>query len=173
MNQRDNTSTHEKHDAVDLYQQPEGHLAPLEERFTEALGCLDRGEHERADTLLRGILKEEPRLAEPRLELARLMLDRGDLLDAEEEAKEAIRLLEAGGQWNLDLPENVMLSLSHGLLGEVLRQRAESDEAVFGDEATFDDLTSRSLQHFNRAATLDPENEHAAYHAGVMAHRSS
>ena len=44
----------------------------LEKRFEEALEARRRGDVDDAAELLRGILKVEPRLAEPRLELAHL-----------------------------------------------------------------------------------------------------
>ena len=137
-------------------------------RFLQAIACMQRGENDRATQILRAILSVEPRLAEPRMEIARILLDGGQLREALGEAEEALRLLEAGGQWLEDLPEPVVLGLAHGLLAEILRQIADSDDVVFGDPKAFQALTRRSRRHFARAASLDPENHHASYHAFFM-----
>lgn len=126
---------------------------------------LQRGESDRAAPILRSILAVEPRLAEPRMEIARILLDSGRLREALGEAEEALRLLEAGGQWLDDLPEPVVLGLVHGLLAEILRQLADSDEVVFGERKTFEQLVRRARRHFAKAAQLDPENHHASFHA--------
>jgi hypothetical protein len=42
------------------------------------------------------------------------------------------------------------------LLGEILKERASSDEVVFGDPNVFTDLVSQSRAAFQRAAALDP-----------------
>lgn len=134
-------------------------------RFLAALERRRDGDVRGAEELLREILLAEPRLPEPRLELGHIYLEAGRMAEAESEIREGLRWLEQGGQWVDDLSEAQALSLAHGLLGEVLRVRSESDEAVFGDEEDFRKLVEESKKQFERAATLDPENEYAAHHA--------
>lgn len=138
-------------------------LANLSLRFQQGLRRLEGGDLDGAADLFRGVLREEPRLAEPRMELARMCLDTGQLEEAEEQIREAIRILETGGQWVDDLHEDVVQSLAHGLLGEILRQRADSDEMVFGAPERFKALMDEAGAAFRKAATLDPANAHAGY----------
>jgi tetratricopeptide (TPR) repeat protein len=136
----------------------EGHLGALGPRFFAALGLRSGGKVDAALEAFNEILRLEPRLAEPRMEIARIFLEMGRLEDAEAEIREAIRILEAGGQWTEDLPENVVLALAWSLLGEILKEKASTDEIVFGDAATFADLLDQSRFAFARAAELDPHD---------------
>lgn len=133
-------------------------LQSLQPRFMAALALRERGKVDEAVELLRGVLRDEPRLAEPRMELARIHLVAGRLEEAEAEAREAIRLLEAGGQWTDDLPEGVVQSIAWATLGEVLKERASTDEVVFGPEATFRELVEQSRAAYTRAHALDPSD---------------
>lgn len=143
-------------------------LDDLSTRFMAALRAKEAGKLDDAEDALRGILREEPRLAEPRLELARLLLDSDRLEDAEEHAREALMQLQAGNQWVDDLPDYVLLALAHGVLAETLRQRADQDEVIFGDPDAFKALLAESREHFNEAAKLDPSDEYASYYANFM-----
>lgn len=143
----------------------EPHLDGLDARFLGALESIRAGRVDQAAEELRAILKIEPRLAEPRLELGRLLLDAGQLDEAAEQASEAISILESGGQWVEDLPEEVVLSLAWDLRGEALRRTADQDEVVFGDPAEWTRLTEESQAAFKKAAELDPDNVHARYWA--------
>jgi thioredoxin-like negative regulator of GroEL len=133
----------------------------LEKRFEEALDARRRGDVDGAAELLRGILKIEPRLAEPRLELAHLLIETGQVEEAEEHAREAISVLEAGGRWTEELDDSQILSLAWSTLGEALRRRADDDAVVFGPAAAYEALVNESQSAFERAVGLDPENEHA------------
>lgn len=158
MSRPDSTSPH-----LAQLDEPEAHLAGLVERFREALRLRsEKNDIDGASEILREILRVEPRLAEPRMELARILLDVGQFGEAEEQAREAIRILEAGGQWTDDLPENVVLSLAWNILAEALRRRADTDEVVFGDPDEWRHLVALARQAFKRAAELDRTNEHAA-----------
>jgi tetratricopeptide (TPR) repeat protein len=134
----------------------EKHLAALGPRFMEGLKKRDDGKVDEALEIFREVLRAEPRLAEPRMEIARILLEMGKLDEAEEEAREAVRLLEIGAQWTEELPENVVLALAWALLGEVLKEKAQSDDVVFGDAQTFEELLGESRAAYARAADLDP-----------------
>lgn len=137
----------------------DAHLATLGPRFMAAIEQREKGRVDRALDELRAILKIEPRLPEPRMELSRIYLEQDRLDDAEAEIKEAIRLLELGGQWIEDVPESVVLSLAWALLGEILKEQASTDEVVFsGDEERFTELLKASRAAFSRAHALDPSD---------------
>lgn len=140
-------------------------LIELEPRFMRAIEAKDAGRIDAAEDELRAILRVEPRLAEPRMELARILLDTGRLEEAEEHAREALSQLESGGQWTDELPENVVLALSHALLAEVLRRRIEDDDVVFGSADRYQELLAESRTHFEAAAKHDPSDDYASYHA--------
>ena len=140
-------------------------LKELEDRFIQAVTQKDQGKLDDAEEAFREILRVEPRLPEPRLELARLLLDTDRLDEAEEHAREALQHLEAGGQWIDDLSEETVLALSHALLAEVLRRRADEDSVIFGDPETYKRLVAESRKHFETAAALDPSDEYSSYHA--------
>lgn len=135
----------------------------LQTRFQQALRAREEGDVDGAAELLRGVLRVEPRLAEPRLELAHILLSTQQLEEAEEHAREAVRILESGGQWTADIDEDTLLSLAYTTLGEALRVRADSDEVVFGDPEAFQALHSESRTAFLKASALDGSNEHAVY----------
>ncbi|MDP2311405.1 MAG: tetratricopeptide repeat protein [Pseudomonadota bacterium] len=141
---------------------PEAHLASLAPRFLAAIQKRAAGQVDAALEAFNDILKVEPRIAEPRMEIARIYLEMGRLEDAEAEAREAIRILELGGQWTEDLPENVVLAVAWALYGEILKEKASSDEVVFGDPATFASLLEQSRAAFARAAALDPTDTTSA-----------
>ena len=52
--------------------QPEEHLEGLGDQFMEAVRRMEKSDIDGAAELFRRILQKEPRLAEPRIELARL-----------------------------------------------------------------------------------------------------
>jgi len=117
--------------------QEEAQLHALGEKFMAAIQARNSGDLESAEASLRSIIRVEPRLPEPHMELGRLLLELGQLEEAESHAREAIEQLERGGQWTDELPEAVVLSIAFSLLGEVLRRRADSDEVVFGKPDLF------------------------------------
>lgn len=137
------------------------HLDGLDQRFLAALAARRQGDLDSAAELLLSILKVEPRLAEPHLELASILLDTDQVTEAELHADEAVRLLESGPPWTDDLPAPVLKSLAWGMLGEALRRQADSDAVVFGDPREFELLMGRARSAFSKAAALDPENAHA------------
>ena len=143
-------------------QKDEAHLAGLGEEFLKALEHRRAGQVDACRESLQEILAVEPRLPEPRMELSSIALEAGQLEEAEAQAEEAIRLLEADGQWTAEVAEEVLLSMAWSLLGEALRRQAEVDDVVFGDPAVFEQLTRRARSAFIKAEALDPDNDHAA-----------
>ena len=144
---------------ADLDAIPEAHLEGLGEQFLKALEVRNAGRVDEAVESLLSILRIEPRLAEPRLELGRIYLETGRLEEAEAEAREAIRILDAGGAWTEDVPEELLQAMGWALLGETLKEQASSDDVVFGDDPTrFSELLAQSRVAFARAAELDPSD---------------
>lgn len=143
----------------------EVHLDGLADRFMAALKARRNGQVDQAAELLRSILAAEPRLAEPHMELASIHLAVEQPELAVEHAREAVSLLEKGGQWTDDLPEHVVKSLSWNLLGESLKQVADQDSVVFGDAERWKTLMAEAKASFRRAAALDPDNQHASWSA--------
>jgi tetratricopeptide (TPR) repeat protein len=144
---------------------PEEHLEGLEALFLAALEARRKADFDQATKLLRKVLRREPRLAEPRLELAGLLMEAGQLDEATEQAREATRILDAGGQWTLDVPSHVMRSLAWDTLGEAIRRTADQDSVVFGDPEVWRGLMDEAKAAFRTAAELDPDNAHASYAA--------
>lgn len=144
--------------------------AELPHLFTSALEARRGGRVEEARDLLKELLRREPRLPEPHLELAHIHLEAGRVEDGEGHAREALRLLEAGGQWVEDVSEEVLRALAHTLVGEALRRRADADEVVFGDADVFARLLAESRRHFDEARRLDPDDayaDHQAFYLGL------
>ena len=149
----------------DVETQPEPHLAALGPRFLRGLALRNAGRIDEALGIFNQILSVEPRLPEPRLERGRIRLEMGQLEDAEADVREAIRVLESGGQWSEDVPENVVLALAWSLLGEIIKEKASTDDVVFGDEETFRGLIAQSRVAFARAAELDPTDNNSQINA--------
>lgn len=143
----------------------EDHLAPLAVRFLTALERRRAGQVDRAADDLRAILRVEPRLAEPHLELASIHLALEQPERGVDHAREAVRLLESGARWSEDLPEHVVKSLAYNLLGEALRKVADQDSVVFGDPEVWKGWMAEAKEAFRRAAALDPDNAHATWSA--------
>ena len=143
----------------------EAQLHALSEQFMAAIDARNAGNLENAETTLRGIIRVEPRLPEPHMELGRLLLEIGQLEEAESHAREAIEQLEKGGQWTDELPEPVVLSIACSLLGEVLRQRADSDEVVFGEPDLFLKLIEEAQTWFAKAASSDAGDTYSSHQA--------
>jgi len=143
----------------------EAELDALGDRFLDALKAKRDGQMDAAEDALRAILKIEPRLPEPRMELARILLDTDRLEEAEAQAREARQYLEDDGQWTEDLPTHTVLALCYALIAEILRRRADEDNIIFGDPDAFRAIVEESQQLFSKASELDPSDEYASYHA--------
>lgn len=141
------------------------HTQGLEKVFLQALKERRAGRLDQAVDLLREVIQGDPRLPEPHLELAHIHLEAERFELAEIEAREGLKWLQQGGQWVEDLPPNVVLSHAHDLLGQILQDKAATDEVVFGDESIFSDLLREAKGHFEKARDLDPKNDHANFNA--------
>lgn len=148
-------------------------LDRLGAQFSAALRDKDAGKVDQAEDAFREILRVEPRLPEPRMELARVLLDTDRMEEAEEHAREALTHLDAAGPWTEEIPENIIRGLAHALLAEILRRRADDDDVIFGDPIAFHDIVREAQHHFQKAHEYDPADEYASYHAfflGVRGH---
>jgi tetratricopeptide (TPR) repeat protein len=148
------------------HDEAESHLEGLGEQFLSGIQCLQKGDVDSAAEKFQRILHVEPRLAEPRIELARILLQTDQPKEAEAELREAIRILEAKGLWLDTLPEEQVKSIAFSLLGESLRCLAESDAVVFGDPEAWRSIVDEAHASFKKARDLDPKNSHADYWAG-------
>ena len=79
----------------ELHDQERATLDELAKKFLQALHDKDNGRLDEAEDALRDILQTEPRLPEPHMELARILVDSDRLTDAETHAREALEKLEA------------------------------------------------------------------------------
>ena len=140
-------------------------LDELGAQFMAAVHARNAGKLQEAEEALRAIIRVEPRLAEPHMELGRLLLDIGQLEEAEARAREALEQLERGGTWTDEIPEQVVLSVACSLLAEVLRRQADSDEIVFGDPERFRAMLEESQSWFAKAASADPEDAYSSHQA--------
>ena len=132
--------------------------ADSERAFMRAMELRRAGKGDEALRELEGIRRREPRYPEPHLEIGRILYEREQWEEAEAEVREAIRLLDLGGQWLDEIPEGAMQAMCWSLLGEVLKERAATDEVVFGDPEGFHALIRESRAAFERAAQLDPDD---------------
>ena len=144
---------------------PEPHLEGLGDEFMNAIKRMEKNDIDAAAEIFRRILEKEPRLAEPRIELARILIETRQISEAESEVREAIRILENGGQWLEELSEEQVQSVAYSLLAEILRTMAEEDEVVFGDPDKWRAIVDESHAAFRKARSLDPDNAHAEYWA--------
>jgi tetratricopeptide (TPR) repeat protein len=140
-------------------------LDALAAHFSAALGLVERGDIDRAEEAFLRILREEPRLPEPRMELARILLETERIADAEEHARLALSHLASGGRWTDALPPGVVESIAHALLAEILRRRLDEDDVIFGDPVAYRALIAESREHFETAHKLDPTDETSSYYA--------
>jgi tetratricopeptide (TPR) repeat protein len=150
------------------FDESEQHLEGLDAAFMDGVKRLESGNIDGAAEAFRRILKKEPRLAEPRIELARILVETGQLREAEAEIRESLRILEGGGLWLDSLPEDQVKSVAFGMLAEVLRRLAETDDVVFGDPEAWRAIVDESHAAFRKARELDPSNAHATYWAGGL-----
>lgn len=140
-------------------------LEELGQRFLAALKLKDSAKIDSAEDELRAILRTEPRLAEPRMELARILLDTDRLDEALEQGKEALEVLDKYGTWTEDIEENVVKAIAHATVAEILRRKADEDDVIFGEPEVFHAMVAEAKAHFEKAHALDPNEEMSSYYA--------
>jgi tetratricopeptide (TPR) repeat protein len=143
-------------------------LDALGSQYLDALELYRTNRLDRAEDALRGILRAEPRLAEPHLTLGRLLLDTARLEPAEDHTRTALEILGSDGQWTDEVPDHVVQSIAHAQLAEILRRRADDDDVIFGDPERFHAIVKESKEHFARAAELDPSDATSSFYAFFM-----
>lgn len=143
-------------------------MEALGKRFLQGMELKRNGALDDAEDVYRAITRIEPRLAEPHMELAHILLETDRLGEAEEHAREALEHLRRGGPWTDDLPAKTVESMCHALVAEVLRRRADEDDVIFGDPAVFKKMVDDAKHHFEEAARLDPSDATASYYATFM-----
>lgn len=139
-------------------------MAMLAERFEEAMGKRREGKDDEAKSLLRKLLELEPRLPEPRLELAHIAFRDNDLDDAEGHVRVAVERLREGGQWTAALPANELLAYALNFLGEILiaSTQAALDGEPKVDKDAYLTAWNEAAKVFNEAHELDPRDERIA-----------
>jgi len=140
-------------------------LDDLGKRFMAAMTLKNAGDVDGAEDLLRALVKAEPRLPEPHLELARLLLDTDRLAESETHAREGLSHLEQSGPWTDELPEHIVKGVGYALLAEILRRIADEDDVIFGDPDRFHALVEESKKHFQTASDLDSDDSYSSYYA--------
>jgi len=145
----------------DNMDEPEVHLQELGPQLEQALALRGAGKDEEAIVLLREILKAEPRLAEPRLELSHIAASASDWREAEAQARLAVDTLRGGGQWTLDLEANELLSFALNLLGEVVVRGLEEGDLLMTNRPEFVERWNEASGFFREALEGDNSNKDA------------
>ena len=143
----------------------EGHLEDLERAFFKAMQLRESGDEAGCAEALREILKAEPRLAEPRLELAHILLMENRFEEAEEHARLAATSLRAGGQWTKDVDPSALLSFALNMHGETIARHLEEGDLFLTDREQFEARWNSAAALFGEAAALDPNNAEARRNA--------
>ncbi len=143
----------------------DAHLIPLGRRLAEAMKLRSEGAADKALLVYHEILQVDPRLAEPRLELAHMAAEQEQWEEAEEQARAALDALRRGGQWTADVTESQLLSFAMNLLAEIIYRSVQDGDLIFRDEARFKARWNEAAGLFAEALRTDPENEDARYWA--------
>ena len=129
-------------------------IEPMQALFMAAMEHRQGGDARKSEICLLEIIKKEPRLPEPHLELAHIYLAQEQFEEARTHIEQAVQYLENGGQW-LDLPENEILTMAYLIQGEIYRSLADLDEVVFGEQAAYIDYVNRAKNAFKKANMID------------------
>jgi len=140
-------------------------LSDLEPKMRMAMAARDQGNDGEARKLFDDILQEEPRLAEPRLELAHMAALVEDWEEAQGQARLAIDILKRGGQWTQDVEPKVLLGFALNLLGELMVRPLEEGDIFLTDRPRFDRSWNEASGLFALAIAADPDNGDARRNA--------
>ena len=143
----------------------ENYTNALIKKFEQALEARQNNDIDSCCELLLHIIKNEPRLPEPHLELANIYLIIEKLEDARVHIEEAISYLENGGQWT-EIDSNTLLSLAYSTKSEIYHALADRDEIVLNsNEEEFVRLIKISQSAKKKAQELNP-NQHIDNYQG-------
>jgi tetratricopeptide (TPR) repeat protein len=140
-------------------------LTALEPKMRRALTAREQGNDGEARKLFEAILKEEPRLAEPRLELSHMAALTEDWEEAQSQARLAVEILKRGGQWTQDVEPQVLLGFALNLLGELMVRPLEEGDLFLTDRPRFDACWNEASTLFGLAMATDPSNVDARRNA--------
>jgi tetratricopeptide (TPR) repeat protein len=136
----------------------EANYASLEKGFMSAVRAQNAGETDKALKLFKEVLLSEPRLPEPRLEVASILFDKGDLEEAEAHAREALHWAEAGWHWLDDFTEGQLMAYACNLVAEILKARTLDKEGLKQGEDVIRRLWREAGKFIARAARYDSDN---------------
>lgn len=140
-------------------------LTALEPKMRLAMTAREQGNDAEAKRLFDEILKEEPRLAEPRLELAHMAAGTEDWEGAQSQARLAVEILKRGGQWTQDVAPEALLGFALNLLGELMVRPLEEGDLFLTDRPRFDASWNEASTLFGLAMAADPSNVDARRNA--------
>lgn len=143
----------------------------LESLFLTAVDAMSKGDEKKAAQSFRQVLEKDPRLPEPRLELAVILYRQGDLGEAEQQIRFALEQIEHGWQWLDNFEPSQLHAHALILLGTILIEGlTQGTQDVVGDRDVSAWVEAESA--FKKALELDPENQDArAALAGFKANR--
>ena len=143
----------------------ENYTNALIKKFEQALEARENNDIDSCCELLLHIIKNEPRLPEPHMELANIYLIIEKFEDARVHIEEAITYLENGGQWT-EIDLNTLLSLAYATKSEIYHALADRDEIVLNsNETEFIRLIKISQSAKKKAQELNP-NQHIDNYQG-------
>ncbi len=131
----------------------------LERTFARAVAAHNEGLDEEALKLFKQVLALEPRLPEPRLEVALILLRCGELEEADAQAREALAHLEKGWRALDTLSDDQLMAHGCNLLAEIIKERIATGEILHADPGILRKLWREAEQLVERAARLDPDNQ--------------
>jgi tetratricopeptide (TPR) repeat protein len=140
-------------------------LTALEPKMRLAMTAREQGNDAEAKKLFEEILKEDPRLAEPRLELAHMAALTEEWEEAQAQARLAVEILKRGGQWTQDVVPEVLLGFALNLLGELVVRPLEEGDLFLTDRPRFDTSWNEASTLFGLAIAADPSNVDARRNA--------
>lgn len=130
----------------------------LEAVFMEGVEAMQGGDIPRAEVCFRSVLVKDPRLPEPRLELAMILFRREDLEEAEEQARFALEQVEKGWHWLDVMTDEELHAHALTLLAEILTARTLAEGLEVADGETLQETWSEAERLLRRAVQLDPHN---------------
>jgi tetratricopeptide (TPR) repeat protein len=151
--------------AEELMRSDKDQLAELEPKMRMAMTAREQGNNGEARKLFESILQTEPRLAEPRLELAHMAAMAEDWEEAQTQARLAVDILERGGQWTEDIAPKALLGFALNLLGELIVRPLEEGDLFLTDRPQFNARWNEASEIFARCLEADPENVDARRNA--------